>query len=37
VLPWLNMTQLFYFDPDGIAVECNFAAHETEGRACARY
>jgi catechol 2,3-dioxygenase-like lactoylglutathione lyase family enzyme len=32
VLPRLNMTQLFYYDPDGIAVECNFAAHETEGR-----
>ena len=32
VLPRLNMTQLFYFDPDGIEVECNFAAHETEGR-----
>ena len=37
VLPRLNMTQLFYFDPDGIAVECNFAAHETEGRAGAGY
>ena len=24
VLPRLNMTQLFYYDPDGIAVECNF-------------
>jgi catechol 2,3-dioxygenase-like lactoylglutathione lyase family enzyme len=33
VLPRLNMTQLFYLDPDGIAVECNFAAHETEVRA----
>jgi catechol 2,3-dioxygenase-like lactoylglutathione lyase family enzyme len=32
VLPRLNMTQLFYHDPDGIAVECNFPAHETEGR-----
>jgi catechol 2,3-dioxygenase-like lactoylglutathione lyase family enzyme len=30
VLPRLNMTQLFYLDPDGIAVECNFPAHETE-------
>jgi catechol 2,3-dioxygenase-like lactoylglutathione lyase family enzyme len=30
VLPRLNMTQLFYFDPDGIAVECNFPADETE-------
>ncbi len=29
VLPRLNMTQLFYYDPDGIAVECNFPAHET--------
>jgi catechol 2,3-dioxygenase-like lactoylglutathione lyase family enzyme len=33
VLPRLNMTQLFYLDPDGIAVECNFPAHETEARA----
>ena len=32
VLPRLNMTQLFYLDPDGIAVECNFAAHETEAQ-----
>ena len=32
VLPRLNMTQLFYYDPDGIAVECNFAAHETPAR-----
>ncbi len=30
VLPRLNMTQLFYLDPDGIAVECNFPASETE-------
>jgi hypothetical protein len=30
VLPKLNMTQLFYLDPDGIAVECNFDASETE-------
>jgi catechol 2,3-dioxygenase-like lactoylglutathione lyase family enzyme len=37
VLPRLNMTQLFYYDPDGIAVECNFAAHETEGGAGAGY
>ncbi len=37
VLPRLNMTQLFYHDPDGIAVECNFAAHETEGRAGTGY
>lgn len=33
VLPRLNMTQLFYFDPDGIAVECNFPPGETEARA----
>lgn len=32
VLPRMNMTQLFYLDPDGIAVECNFAAHETEAK-----
>jgi len=32
VLPRLNMTQLFYLDPDGIAVECNFPADETEAR-----
>jgi len=32
VLPKLNMTQLFYLDPDGIAVECNFDASETEAR-----
>ncbi len=30
VLPSFNMTQLFYLDPDGIAVECNFNAAETE-------
>jgi catechol 2,3-dioxygenase-like lactoylglutathione lyase family enzyme len=30
VLPRLNMTQLFYPDPDGISVECNFDAVETE-------
>ena len=30
VLPKLNMTQLFYLDPDGISVECNFDASETE-------
>ncbi len=24
-----QMTQLFYYDPDGIAVECNFPAAET--------
>jgi len=29
VLPGLNMMQLFYYDPDGIAVECNFPAAET--------
>ncbi|WP_428489569.1 VOC family protein [Rhodopila sp.] len=33
VLPRLNMTQLFYLDPDGISVECNFEATETEARA----
>ena len=33
VLPRLNMTQLFYLDPDGIAVECNFPAEETERKA----
>jgi len=33
VLPRLNMTQLFYYDPDGIAVECNFPPEETEARA----
>jgi len=33
VLPRLNMTQLFYLDPDGIAVECNFDAGETEVQA----
>jgi len=32
VLPRLNMTQLFYYDPDGIAVECNFPAQETVAR-----
>jgi catechol 2,3-dioxygenase-like lactoylglutathione lyase family enzyme len=30
VLPRMNMTQLFYRDPDGIAIEMNFAAKETE-------
>jgi len=35
VLPRLNMTQLFYLDPDGIAVECNFPAAETEAHAAA--
>lgn len=30
VLPRLNMTQLFYPDPDGISVECNFPPEETE-------
>jgi len=30
VLPSFNMTQLFYLDPDGISVECNFEASETE-------
>ena len=37
VLPRLNMTQLFYLDPDGIAVECNFPAEETEARPGAGY
>jgi catechol 2,3-dioxygenase-like lactoylglutathione lyase family enzyme len=37
VLPRLNMTQLFYLDPDGISVECNFPAEETEGRAGVGY
>ena len=32
VLPRLNMTQLFYYDPDGIAVECNFPPQETVAR-----
>lgn len=32
VLPRLNMTQLFYYDPDGIAVECNFPPQETPAR-----
>jgi catechol 2,3-dioxygenase-like lactoylglutathione lyase family enzyme len=35
VLPRLNMTQLFYLDPDGIAVECNFPPNETDARAAA--
>lgn len=30
VLQRLNMTQLFYLDPDGISVECNFDPSETE-------
>ncbi|MBV9119060.1 MAG: VOC family protein [Acetobacteraceae bacterium] len=29
VLPQLNMTQLFFQDPDGIYIEFNFPAHET--------
>ena len=33
VLPRMNMTQLFYLDPDGIAVECNFPPHETPAKA----
>ena len=37
VLPRLNMTQLFYLDPDGIAVECNFPANETEARPAANH
>lgn len=30
VVPRMNLTQLFYLDPDGIAVECNFPPSETE-------
>jgi catechol 2,3-dioxygenase-like lactoylglutathione lyase family enzyme len=37
VLPKLNMTQLFYLDPDGIAVECNFDASETEAQGMKGY
>ncbi|WP_428487777.1 VOC family protein [Rhodopila sp.] len=37
VLPRLNMTQLFYLDPDGISVECNFDASETEVEAIKGY
>jgi len=37
VLPRMNMTQLFYYDPDGIAVECNFPAQETESKAGSGY
>ena len=33
VVPRMNLTQLFYLDPDGIAVECNFPPSETEKRA----
>ena len=33
VLPRMNMTQLFYLDPDGIAIEMNFPPEETEARA----
>ena len=33
VLPRMNMTQLFYYDPDGIAIEMNFPPEETEARA----
>ncbi len=29
VLPRLNMTQLFFKDPDGIDIEFNFPAQET--------
>lgn len=32
VLPRLNMTQLFYKDPDGISIEMNFPPEETEAR-----
>jgi catechol 2,3-dioxygenase-like lactoylglutathione lyase family enzyme len=37
VLPRMNMTQLFYLDPDGITVECNFPPAETEKRAGVGY
>jgi catechol 2,3-dioxygenase-like lactoylglutathione lyase family enzyme len=37
VLPRLNMTQLFYPDPDGISVECNFDASETETQGAKGY
>ena len=37
VLPRLNMTQLFYLDPDGISVECNFDAAETEAQGMKGY
>ncbi len=37
VLPKFNMTQLFYLDPDGIAVECNFDAKETEAQGMKGY
>jgi catechol 2,3-dioxygenase-like lactoylglutathione lyase family enzyme len=37
VLPRLNMTQLFYLDPDGISVECNFEAAETESQGMRGY
>jgi len=37
VLPRLNMTQLFYLDPDGISVECNFDASETEAQGMKGY
>jgi catechol 2,3-dioxygenase-like lactoylglutathione lyase family enzyme len=32
VLPRIKMTQLFYRDPDGIAIEMNFSTEETEMR-----
>ena len=37
VLPRMNMTQLFYYDPDGIAVECNFPPAETVAKAGVGY
>ena len=37
VLPSFNMTQLFYLDPDGVSVECNFNAAETEVRGMKGY
>ncbi|MFL5257021.1 MAG: VOC family protein [Rhodopila sp.] len=37
VLPRMNMTQLFYLDPDGVAVECNFDASGTENQGMRGY
>jgi hypothetical protein len=37
VLPRMNMTQLFYLDPDGVAVECNFDTSETENQGMRGY
>jgi catechol 2,3-dioxygenase-like lactoylglutathione lyase family enzyme len=30
VLPRVHNTQLFFHDPDGVSIELNFPAHETE-------